>query len=176
MTEILEVDRKSIVVKLKDRDGFVCRYPGCTLPLDETLNSRHSPTIDHKFPQAKARELGWTYEQIWDMDNLQLMGRTCNSKKSDRIYNADGTLPGGPDRVKVIKSERPVQCETCGSGRLLLEDEVCVDCGSGPQPVTAPKYLQRPVKECDHDDFYCWMCFLDLIPRRSALSRIIGGP
>lgn len=176
MTEIIEeINRKIIVAELILRDGYVCQYPGCDLPFDERENSRHSVTIDHIFPQAKARALGHTFQQIWSLDNLQLMGRTCNSKKSDHLYDENGMLPVR-DHVRVIKSARPVQCETCSSGRLLLHGEICVDCGSGPQPATAPKYLQKPVKECDHDTSYCWMCYLDMIPRRSALSSLLHGP
>ena len=176
MVEVIqEVNRKEILVNLIERDGAVCQYPGCDLPFTTDRNSRHSVTIDHIFPQAKARSLGWTFEQVWHIDNLQLMGRACNSKKSDRVYNDEGILPG-IDRIKAIKAERPDQCATCGSGRMLLHGEICDTCGSGPQPVTAPKYLQKTPKECDHDDFFCWMCYIDLVPRRSALSRILGGP
>lgn len=172
---ILEVNRKELLVKLIERDGATCQYPGCDLLFSTELNSRHSITIDHKFPQAKARAMGWSFDEIWSLDNLQLMGRACNSKKSDREYDDEGNLPG-IDRIKAIKSLRPDQCTTCGTGRMLLYGEICDTCGSGPQPACAPKYLQRTPKECDHDDFYCWMCYIGHIERKSALSRIIGGP
>jgi len=103
VTEVIqEINRKILLVELINRDGAVCQYPGCDLPFTTEQNSRHSITIDHKFPQAKARSLGWSFEQIWDLDNLQLMGRACNSKKSDRVYDDNGVLPG-VDRIKAIK-------------------------------------------------------------------------
>ena len=177
MAEIMqEINRKTILVALIERDGAVCRYPGCDLPFSAKRESSHSITIDHKFPQSKARLLGWSFEQIWDLDNLQLMGRACNSKKSDRVYDEAGALSGIERVKKIVKAERPDMCETCMSGRILLEGEVCDVCGSLPQPLHSPKYLQRTPKNCDHDDFFCWMCYIGHIERKSALSRILGGP
>lgn len=166
--------RAEIIDFLAARDGYQCTYPGCGESFDDDPDSPNSVTIDHIYPQSRARSEGWAEDEIQDTSNLQLQSKRCNAKKSDRIYNEDGTLPSR-GRVRVIKRDRPGQCETCMSGRLLLHGEVCVDCGSGPQPATAPKYLQRTPKECDHDTSYCWFCYLGMIERRSALSVLLLG-
>jgi molybdenum cofactor biosynthesis enzyme MoaA len=172
---VVDIDRDAIIMQLTDRDGYKCTYPGCEEPFDPVPDSRHHVTVDHIYPQAKAYADGWTFDQVWDLSNLQLMGRVCNAKKSDRVYDEQGEL-GSRGRIRSVKVKRPIVCETCNSGRALSKGEVCEDCGSVPQPLTAPKFLQRSVKECDHDTTHCWMCYLDMIPRRSALSNIITGP
>lgn len=173
---VLTLDRQFIIEQLISRDGLVCQYPGCDQPLVYDETSRHYVTIDHKFPQGKAREAGWTFEEIWDLSNLQLMGRACNSKKSDRTYDDDGMLTPTRTHTKVVKSERPEQCETCGSGRLLLLGEICDVCGSGPQPSMAPRSTQKLPKECSHAGYdHCWMCWIGFVERKSAFMTILTG-
>jgi len=169
-----QLSRQEIIEALTDRDGYVCMFPGCTEPLTET--GKHMVTLDHVFPQAKAKEAGWTNEQINDISNLQLMGKNCNARKGHLIYDEKGNLPVKPTQIKIPKADRPAICETCFSGRILLPGEECSDCGSGPQPAVAPAALQKPPKECDHSTYHCWLCFLDFVPRKEAISRIIEGP
>lgn len=161
---VLAVDKAETIKELIERDGFRCMYPTsptefCDKPLEVEENARHSVTIDHIYPKARAKAEGWTFEQIWGLENLQLMGKACNAKKSDLLYNDDGTLPE-KYRDRTIKVPRPDNCDFCMNGRLLNLDETCPLCYSGPQPATFPKVLQRTPKECDHHAFHCWMCLV----------------
>ena len=173
---IVEVDGKYLLDRdlgislLIERDGYVCTYPDCTVPFSDEPDTKYSVTIDHKYPQALAKKEGWTFEQVWALDNLQLMHKICNVRKSDFLYNEDGTLPKR-GRTKTPKVNKVPVCETCESGRLLFLGETCEDCGSGPQPSTAPRCLQVPPKECSHGwganpEYYCWMCFIGLEDRK----------
>ena len=174
--------RDEIILALTERDGSVCQLPSCGKPLDFTLvDGPQMVTIDHVFPQSKAREQGWTEQQIWDLSNLALMHRRCNALKGDREYDEEGNLPLPEMRHRAVdKSLRTPVCELCESGRLLLEGEICELCGSGPQPATAPRYLRVEPKECAHgwDDSpnYCWMCFIGMVERKPSIDRIISGP
>jgi hypothetical protein len=163
------VDRLLAIAELSKRDGYKCTYPGCKDPLTTDESDDHFVTLDHIYPQSKCKAEGWSFEEIWALDNLQLMGRRCNARKGDAVYNEDGTLPVR-GRVRVPKAERPTNCDTCLNGRILMLGEVCPDCNSGPQPSTAPKTLQVPPKECshgwgEHPEQYCWMCFIGHVER-----------
>jgi hypothetical protein len=173
MLKLVVPPRTELIAALRARDGERCMYPECNKPFDK---GTHLLTIDHVYPQSKAREEGWTEEEIWALDNLQLMGKSCNARKGHLIPNEDGTLPSRATKTKAIKVARPDLCETCYSGRLLFIGEICPDCSSGPQPAAAPKALQVSPKECDHDNFHCWMCFIGHVERKSSLTRLIEGP
>jgi hypothetical protein len=175
------VDKEATILELIERDGYTCRYPidvgvFCDKPFDDGEDGRHSVTIDHIYPQARAKADGWTFEQIWDLSNLQLMGKICNAKKSDLLYNEDGTLPSR-GRVRTIKLPRPENCDLCLNGRLLFPDEFCELCGSDAQPKAFPTSLQKTPKECDHSTYHCWMCVIDDPSLRvPAIQRIAFGP
>lgn len=164
--------RVNLLADLEARDGYSCMYPNCKIKFSKD----NLPTLDHWMPQMWCLAQGWTPDEIWDLSNLKMMHKSCNAKKGHLVPNPDGTLPKRDVKTKIAKSQRPEFCETCGSGRLLLIGEICDDCGSVPQPISAPKALQVSPKECDHDNHHCWMCFIGYVPRKSALSRIIGGP
>lgn len=174
------VDKDATILELIERDGYKCMYPidvgvYCDKPFDEEEDGRHSITIDHIYPQAKCKADGWTFEQTWDLSNLQLMGKICNAKKSDLLYLEDGTLPSR-GRARTIKTPRPELCELCQNGRLLIMDEICEWCGSEAQPKSFPKYLQKEPKECDHSTYHCWMCVVGHVERVPAIQRIAFGP
>jgi len=102
------------------------------------------------------------------------MGKLCNAKKSDLLYNEDGTLPVR-GRVKAVKLPRPETCDLCMNGRLLMPDEVCPICESDAQPKSWPRSLQREPKECDHSQFHCWVCLVhDPTLRRPAYEDVFG--
>jgi 5-methylcytosine-specific restriction endonuclease McrA len=172
------VSKKQVIEKLVERDGYRCMFPGCVREFDEVIDPEthytHMMTIDHIHPQAAALEAGWEYELVNDIDNLQLMGKSCNARKGDLIPNPDGTLPVRPSKPASIN--KPDVCDHCMSGRLLLADEVCEVCGSGPQPVGTPRYLQKKPKDCDHNVYHCWMCHLGFIERQSAAIDVFGPP
>lgn len=168
------LSRQEIIELLTERDGYVCMFPNCTEPLAE--GGKHMVTLDHIYPQAKAKTDGWTNEQINDVDNLQLMGKNCNARKGHLLYDENGNLPVKKVDIKIPKAQRPAVCETCFSGRILLPGEECFDCGSGPQPAGAPKATQKTPKECSHAGYdHCWMCYLGFVERGSALNNLITG-
>jgi hypothetical protein len=170
----LMLPRQEIIEMLAERDGYQCMFPGCEEPMTET--GKHMVTLDHIFPQALAKLDGWTQDQINDPSNLQLMGKNCNARKGHLLPDANGNYPTKMVQPKLPKALRPAVCETCYSGRILLPGEECFDCGSGPQPAIAPAALQKTPKECDHSTYHCWLCFLDFVPRKEAINRIIEGP
>lgn len=178
MSTKVKIERNELIALLVERDGATCQLPGCGRQLD--LSIEDGPlrvTFDHWVPQAYAYEsLGWSYDQVWDIDNLRLMERRCNAIKGDRIPNEDGTLP--PRRSKRFRSrrqkraERPEICTSCNAGRNLGPDEVCASCGSGPLPERFPRWAKMPSSECDHELFWCWACSISIIPRASAEQMI----
>ena len=123
---------------------------------------------------------GWTPEEIWDHNNLQLMGKSCNARKGHLTYDEQGRLPVMAKVSKVDKSARTPVCNLCESGRLLLEGEVCELCNSGPQPAAFPRYAQKRPKDCSHGfedpSDHCWMCVIGFEERKSATMTIIEGP
>lgn len=148
-----------VIQALIERDGDFCQFYDC--PFDRyEFTKTNFRTIDHVIPRAA----GGTDT----MDNYVLMHFKCNNKKGSRLYREDGTLEPLPEREPKSTVVKRPPCETCNEGRILLEGEVCPDCGSGPQPLKFPKYKQRSPKECDHKVFFCWACTLGFTPRADA--------
>lgn len=165
--------REDRIVILRERDGDFCMYPGCEEELDfSILEGPKAPTIDHWMPLAHGGG--------WDNDNLKLMHRRCNQFKGDIIPHADGTLPQRRKSTFRRRAEKRAGrvdiCQTCMSGRILGFQEICDDCGSGPQPEAAPTLYQLRPKECPHaGPWHCWMCFLGMIPREAAMKTVLDG-
>lgn len=149
---------------LIERDGKVCRIPGCKNP--NVFTEKNRPTTDHRHPLSKGGPD--------TPDNWQLSHEKCNQMKADRLILEDGTLEPVVRKTKPIKAHKKDPCEECMEGRLLLEGEECYLCGSGPQPASFPKYRQKTPKECDHSDFFCWACTLGFVERESAASDVFG--
>lgn len=167
-----KVSREDLVKQLIKRDGLICQYPGAEHALDLKATGKQEVTIDHWKPQSWARENGWTEEEIWALSNLKLMCKKHNALKSDLIPREDGTIPERPQRTKRLRRERRAErndiCDTCYSGRLLLLDETCPDCGSGPQP-TYPTAYQVRSNECPHEGpWSCWACIAGHVDRKPA--------
>jgi hypothetical protein len=177
----LMVDKATTIQELIDRDGLRCMYPVsvdklCDKPFDDEEDAKHGITIDHIYPQARCKAEGWSFEEIWDLSNLQLMGKLCNAKKSDLLYRDDGTLESR-GRTKAIKLPRPETCDLCMNGRLLMPDEYCPMCYSEAQPKTWPRSLQREPKQCDHSTYHCWVCLVHQPELRvPAIQRLAFGP
>jgi hypothetical protein len=172
MTDIM--NREEIILAIELRDGVDCFL--CKKPFSKDENDvLHEVTIDHWYPQSVGFLEGWSFEEVNDLSNLRKAHRPCNSKKGDLVPHADGTLPERPVKERSIKGPRPVSCDTCMNGRILLLGEFCPDCSSGPQPRAFPKTLQKIPKECDHSSYHCWMCVIGHIPRKSAIETIITG-
>lgn len=145
--------KEQIVAALIKRDGFRCMMPGCTKPFTD----EDRPTIDHWIPFSVSGDES--------LENLVLMHFACNNIKGNTIPNSDGTIDI-VRRTKIPKQARPKLCETCMSGRLLLDGEVCPDCGSGPQPPRYPTAYKRKPKNCSHSGReHCWSCVTGFVKR-----------
>jgi hypothetical protein len=154
----VEVEKEFVVEFLLSRDGNRCMFPGCTKPFDD---DKHSLTLDHIYPQVRAKEDGWEYESIHDVGNLHLMGKSCNTKKGDITYNEDGTLNVPEKTPKLPKAKRPEYCKHCESGRSLFLGDNCNVCGLGPQPTTAPGVFRKDINKCDHKKpNHCRRCWV----------------
>lgn len=180
MEAVRAPSREERVAILRERDGDFCMHPACPRPdesLDFSATDEVNPnpwvtTIDHWQPLA--------HHGTWDIENLKLMHRKCNQLKGDMIPNADGTLPVRKEstfrRRADKRSGRQEICNTCMSGRLLGFQEECPDCGSGPQPESAPTLYQLRPKDCSHRaPWHCWMCYIGLIEREPAMKDVLDG-
>lgn len=161
-TAVVEkLTRQQQVDALRARDGDTCKYPGCGEVIDfDIKDGPWENTIDHWMPQHYGKAAGWSWEQIWDLDNLVLMHKKCNAKKGDRIPNDDGTLPEKVVRKfryrRDKRAERPELCTQCDNGNNLAIDEVCGSCGSDAKRM--PRWAKVQFKDCDHEVFWCWVC------------------
>jgi hypothetical protein len=163
--------KAELTAALYERDGYNCMHPKCDKPLGADV------TIDHVFSKSKAREAGWTEEEIWDLSNLHLMHFKCNQDKADREYIEPGVLKPRPVRKfryrRQKRAERPEVCMSCNAGRDLSYDEVCASCNSGPMPLRWPRWKQMDVKDCDHAIFWCKGCAAGWIDRAGATEMIL---
>lgn len=160
------LSREERIAALMERDG-----PDCFLCKKEFKNGKVDMTFDHWIPQCK----GGT----WDLENLRLAHKKCNAQKGDLVPIDSVTVPKrverDPFRSRAVKrSERPEMCQDCDNGRVLMPEESCDKCGGSPVPTRWPAYLHARFGECDHDTFWCGMCSLDIVPRKSALQSLIG--
>lgn len=149
---------------LIERDGMVCRIPGCKNPYAFTDKNR--PTTDHIHPLSKGG--------ADTPDNWQLSHEKCNQLKADRLILEDGSLEPVVRNSKPPKVQKKPPCNECMEGRLLLEGEECPVCGIGPQPVVFPRYLQRDSKDCDHSVHHCKWCVIGIYERTPASSDVFG--
>lgn len=158
-----EITRKEMVDFLLKERGNKCTYPGCHEPFDD---NKHSLTLDHIYPQSQAKLDGWEEESINGINNLQLMGKRCNSKKGNFIIDDDGQLPviEQKPRIKVI---RPELCKDCMNGRLIFPGDNCKLCGIGARPKAFPGVYKKRPSECSHTEpDHCWMCIVGHIKRK----------
>ena len=160
-------NRRGIISALVDRDGYLCYL--CSRGFSSTA----PPTIEHVKPLSK----GGT----WDFDNLKLAHKKCNVEKGNRLFQPDGTLEPKSRRIGYRERKANKQqvlanfCDKCQNGRLLVAAQVCSECSRGVGGTHIPKYLWRRPRDCDHDSTACWMCYIDLIERKSALMNLLGG-
>lgn len=177
VTERNKMSRDQMVAALVARDGTKCMYPDCDEELDFNATGKREVTIDHVYPQSKGYEDGWTFDQVWDLTNLQLMTKACNAKKGDLVYLPDGTLPVKKTRTfkyrRDARAQRPEICNSCNNGRDLEYDQVCASCGSGPQPLRWERWKKMAPRDCDHALFWCPMCGSGVIPRAGATEMIL---
>ena len=181
METIVKIPKAVLIQKLRERDGTNCTHPECGLPLDFDLpeTSKHLVTIDHKYPQSKCKEDNWEYADIWDLDNLQLMHKSCNARKGSKIYLPDGTLPPSKRKMMLRREKRASRteiAECCNSGRMLEYDQICSVCGSEAKPVGFPASAQVTPNDCPHEyPFSCYACIVGLAPRQAAIVTVLDG-
>lgn len=155
--------------EIESRDGPNCFYPPCGKP----FKTKEEITFDHWIPQSK----GGT----WDLPNLRLMHKRCNAIKGDDMPLPDGTLPekkrelNSAERRAQRRAVRVEVCNTCMSGRILLEGEECPVCGSGPMPRRFPQSLKKPSPQCDHNVHWCWACSIGLVDRVPAIASVLNA-
>jgi 5-methylcytosine-specific restriction endonuclease McrA len=65
---------KKLRIQVLDRDGWVC------------VCGKPARTVDHIIPRVKGGDM-------WSMDNLQSMCKSCNSRKGGRFFNSTATPP-----------------------------------------------------------------------------------
>lgn len=177
-TQVIEkLPRETIIELLIERDGTTCQYPDCGKELDFTQTEGPTEvTVDHWMPKWFGLENGWSWEQIWDLENLKLMEKRCNAKKGDLIPNADGTLPEkAKSKFRSRRQKRvgrPEICTACNAGRDLGRNEMCAVCQHGAAPLRFPRWAKMPSTECDHELFWCWACSIGITPRATAEEMI----
>ena len=157
MIEITWQGKQEAIEILIGRDGdycFICK---------QSFGKKEKRTIDHWIPLSK----GGT----WDIENLRLAHKSCNLWKGDRVPLSDGTIPEPPQKrsqqqkKRIKKQNRPKVCSVCMSGRILMPNQICVICNSGPQPVVFPGWAKRKSSECDHKIYHCYACILGFAGR-----------
>lgn len=163
--------RAELVLALIERDGDECRY--CRRDFRQ-----RERTLDHVYPQSKAFAEGWTYEQVWSLDNLALACKPCNAKKGDLLLDENGEIPRRKERTFRYRRDKRAQraeiCTSCNAGRDLGPDEICASCQSGPQPERWPRWAKVKASECDHEVFWCWACGSGVVERTPAVNMILG--
>lgn len=177
--EKIKISRQDLILGLLERDGDFCMYPGCSKELDFDAVGPREVTIDHHYPQSWCIAQGWSTEEIWALDNLRLMCKACNAKKSDLVPNEDGTLPVKPQSATALRRNRgprPEVCQTCESGRALGPDDECHVCGSGPMPYSFPRWAKLLPNECSHSGiWWCWCCASGIVEREPAFVDAFGA-
>ena len=78
---------KKIRITVLDRDGWQCAI--CNRPAD---------TVDHIFPRIKGGDM-------WALDNLQSLCKSCNSRKGGRFFSSKATPPVFPALLSPTQSE-----------------------------------------------------------------------
>ena len=66
---------KKLRITVLDRDGWLCAVCGAV-----------ANTVDHIYPRVKGGDM-------WAMDNLQSLCKSCNSSKGGRFFNSKATPP-----------------------------------------------------------------------------------
>lgn len=175
-TVVERLTRQEMIDALRARDGDVCRYPACGGIMDfSVLQGPQEVTIDHWMPQHYGKTNNWTWEQIWDLDNLKLMHKKCNAKKGDRIPNEDGTLPERVVRKfryrRDKRAGRAELCIECDNGHNLFANEICASCGCDAQRF--PRSAKVRFDECDHEIMWCWVCSITPDMRPAAVNSAV---
>lgn len=174
-SESRELTRAERISFLREEWG-----PDCIL-CEKPFDSDDDITIEHWMPQSWCKKQGWTKEQTWDLSNLRLAHKKCNAIKGDRLPNEDGTLPplkreiALANRRAVRRGNRPELCGKCDNGRMLGPQESCNVCGSGPMPERWPRWAKVRPNECDHSEFWCWICGSGIVERTSVITNLITG-
>lgn len=173
MTVTQKLTRQEMIDALRARDGYKCAYPECGGKLDFSItDGPQEVTIDHWMPQHYGKAEGWTWEEIWDINNLRLMHKKCNAKKGDRIPFEDGTLPERNVRKfryrRDKRAGRAELCMACDNGHDLMVGEICASCGCDAQRF--PRSAKVKFADCDHEVMWCWVCSITPDMRPSSVG------
>ena len=66
---------KKLRITVLDRDGWICALCGAV-----------ADTVDHIYPRIKGGDM-------WALDNLQSLCKSCNSRKGGRFFSHKATPP-----------------------------------------------------------------------------------
>lgn len=80
---------------LAERDGWVCRIPGCGKPITlrtHVPGNQWSPSRDHIVPVSEALAAGWSWDQIHHPSNQRLAHNGCNGRRGVGGYPEQLTL------------------------------------------------------------------------------------
>ena len=66
---------KKLRITVLDRDGWICALCGAV-----------ADTVDHIYPRIKGGDM-------WALDNLQCLCKSCNSRKGGRFFSHKATPP-----------------------------------------------------------------------------------
>jgi len=75
-------------IQILDRDGWQCAI--CNRPAD---------TVDHIYPRIKGGDM-------WALDNLQSLCKSCNSRKGGRFFSQKATPPVFPASLSPSMTEK----------------------------------------------------------------------
>ena len=160
------LNRSQTIENLEKRDGHGCQWINCTFELNED----NPITIEHRIPRSK----GGTD----DLCNLELLCQIHNYYRANRDYENYELRTLVPieknPKPQKVKHRKPTDC--CNEGRDLGQDDVCLTCGSVPQPYAFPRWAKLNPKDCSHSGvFWCWACSIGIYDRQEASMNLMIG-
>lgn len=65
--------------QILERDNYLCQCDQCEGGVKRVTSASE---VDHKVSKAKAKQLGWTTDQIDSTDNLRAINSECHKRKT----------------------------------------------------------------------------------------------
>ena len=161
------LNRSQTIDLLAYRDNsYGCQWINCTFELNED----NPITIEHIIPRSKGGSD--------DLCNLELLCQIHNYYRANRDYENYELRTLVPieknPKPQKVKHRKPTDC--CNEGRDLGQDDVCLTCGSVPQPYAFPRWAKLNPKDCSHSGvFWCWACSIGIYDRQEASMNLMIG-
>lgn len=157
MGRLNRVDRVYTIEALFERDGDGCFY--CKKFFDHISEV----TIDHYYPVSYGKKMQWSHRLIWGFSNLRASCQPCNAKKGNTVPQSESSLTRKILHAPKVRKKKP--CRECEEGRKLKKGMTCEACNKGPLPKIRPRYMKRQPKDCDHANYWCFLCSSGLVDR-----------